>query len=126
MRWFSRLLTVTGTPRLGPEAVCLNLPPGQLHWIPCPHQAPAPIANVFNAATAPDLWPHLVIVQDETGGVLIPPNIVFPGHPGSNTIGELRPGEGYKLFHSSATPVAFRYPAEDAVSSRQDSFRRQR
>ena len=104
----SQILDVSGCRAV--DSCCVSLLPSALNWIPCPYQAPVSISDVFNETTAPDLWSDLVIVQSETGGVLVPPNIVFPGHPGTNTIGNMVPGEAYKLFHSADVAIDCCYP----------------
>ena len=58
------------------------------------------------APDAPDVFDGLVnfvVAFDDNGLYRIPPNIVFPGHPGTNTIGNVDVTEGYSLFISGST-----------------------
>jgi hypothetical protein len=69
---------------------------------------------VFSESVNENVYADLIIVQDHDGYVYIPPDIVFPGHPGSNTIddnGGLQPGKGYMLFHRNVAELSFTYPA---------------
>ena len=109
----SLVLPTTGTAWCKPTSITLTLAPHLLHWLPCPYREATPIADVFTSATLPEL----VIIQSQSGGVYVPPDIVFLGHPGSNTIGNMLPGEGYKLFHSKESAVSFGYPAANTSST---------
>ncbi|MHA2022585.1 MAG: putative metal-binding motif-containing protein, partial [Candidatus Thorarchaeota archaeon] len=51
---------------------------------------------------------NLYLVQDDEGNVYTPPNVVFEGHPGTNTIGDIRPEKGYyiKVYEDDTLTVA--------------------
>ncbi len=53
--------------------------------------------------------PHLVLVKDENG------QIYYPGY-GINTIGDLQPGQGYKIYVDQATALTF--PANNVNQTR--------
>jgi hypothetical protein len=83
-----------------------------LNKISFPLQDPMMIVDVFSPSNNEHVYTDLSIVQDHDGNVYIPPDIVFPGHPGSNTIDDLgmQPGRGYMLYHRNAEQLSFTYP----------------
>jgi len=71
------------------------------------------IQDVFSDPVNEPVYTDLSIVQDHDGYVYIPENVVFPGHPGSNTIdanGGMQPGKGYMIFHRNSDELSFTYP----------------
>jgi hypothetical protein len=91
----------------------IPIAPTKLNKIAFPSQIPMTIANVFSAIVNDHVYNDLSTVQDHDGYVFIPPDVVFPGHPGSNTIddnGGLQPGKGYMLYHYNSEELSFNYP----------------
>ena len=102
-------LSLTGFPIDASSLVC-TVDNGKLNKISFPKQNTQPIADVFNATANPDLWSHFVVAFDDEGQYFIPPDIVFPGHPGTNSIGDMVPGKGYSLFHNGDSPITYNFP----------------
>jgi hypothetical protein len=107
-----QILEVTGLKVELSETV-IPILPSKLNKMSFPSVDPILIADVFSSAINDHVYNDLSIVQDHDGYVYIPPNIVFPGHPGSNTIdanGGMQPGKGYSLYHSNTAELSFIYP----------------
>jgi hypothetical protein len=107
-----QILEVTGLA-VDLTEMAIPIAPAKLNKIAFPSQAPMLIGDVFNSIVNMHVYNDLSIVQDHDGYVYIPPNVVFPGHPGSNTIdpnGGLQPGKGYMLYHRHAEELSFYYP----------------
>jgi hypothetical protein len=111
-------LEVTGLA-IALDEILIPLSASKLNKISFPSQEPMLIGDVFSSTVNQHVYNDLSTVQDHDGYVYIPPDVVFPGHPGSNTIdanGGLQPGKGYMLYHYNSGELSFIYP-EAAGSS---------
>ncbi len=95
----------------------ISLAPNKLNKIVFPSQSPILIVNVFSSTVNQHVYNDLVVVSDDNGNYYIPPNVVFPGHPGTNTIGDMQPGKGYNLYHNNASTLIFNYPDVGGATS---------
>jgi hypothetical protein len=113
-------LQVKGSP-LNLQNTWIPLNPNFLNKISFPSRQAMLVQNVFSASENDHIYNDLSIVQDHDGFVYTPPDVVYPGHPGSNTIddnGGMQPGKGYMIYHRNEEMHEFTYPepGESAVS----------
>jgi hypothetical protein len=112
-------LQVTGSA-VDLSTTTIPLAPGKLNMISFPSPQFMFIQNVFSETVNAHIYNDLSIVQDHDGYVYIPPDIVFQGHSGSNTIddnGGLQPGKGYMIYHRNASELSFTYPTGGASAA---------
>jgi hypothetical protein len=105
-------LEVTGRP-VNLDETPIDISPAFLNKISYPVLEAQFIQNVFSETANDHIYYDLSIVQDHDGYVYTPLDVVFPGHPGSNTIddnGGMQPGKGYMLFHRNEEVLSFNYP----------------
>jgi len=73
----------------------------KLNKIGFPSRSSKPVSEVINSEKNSKIWENLKVLYDDNGSYFIPPNTLFDGHPGTNTIGSLIPGKGYNIFYKS-------------------------
>jgi hypothetical protein len=113
----SQILQVAGLP-INLSQTLINLKSGKLNKIAFPSLDPQNVADIFNETNNEQVFNSLVIIQNDEGKIFTPPDIVYQGHPGTNTIQQFIPGDGYSLFHRSNSDLNFTYTSVPSVTKR--------
>jgi len=113
----SQTLQVEGLP-INLAQTPINIKAGKLNKISFPSLNSQNVADTFNETNNEHVYKNLVIIQNDDGQIFTPPDIVYQGHPGTNTILQFTPGDGYSLYHNSNSDLSFTYTSAASVAKR--------